>query len=167
MNTMAAEIIKLGIFIVIIYPCVSTNIFQSLGQSYREHLIQFREDSQFGNKPILDEYDFIVVGAGAAGATVARRLAEIPEWKILLLEAGGEEAFAISIPTMAHYWQFTDYNWNYNTENETHACKGLIGKYCPLPTGRGLGGSTIINNNIYTRGNVRDYDRWAEFGNLG
>lgn len=89
------------------------NIFQYLGQAYRKNLIQFREDPQFGNKPILDEYDFIVVGAGAAGATVARRLAEVPEWTVLLLEAGGEESLITSVPAIAHYLQFTDYNWGY------------------------------------------------------
>lgn len=165
---MAAGTVKLVILVVIICPCTSTNIFQFLGRSYREHLIRFREDGQFGNKPILDEYDFVVVGAGAAGATVARRLAEVSEWRILLLEAGGEQSLVTSlVPAFAPYWQFTDYNWNYGTENETRACKGLIGKRCPLPTGKGLGGGTIINNNIYARGNVGDFDGWAELGNEG
>jgi len=108
-----------------------------------------------------------VVGAGAAGATVARRLAEVSEWNILLLEAGGEESLITSFPAIAHYLQFTNYNWAYHTEKEPHACKGLINKWCPWPAGKGLGGSTIINNNMYTRGNVKDFDRWAEAGNVG
>lgn len=138
-----------------------------LGERYRANLIKLREDPLFGNKPILDEYDFIVVGAGAAGATVASRLAEIPEWKILLLEAGRQESLATSVPAIAHYFQFTDYNWAFKTEEEPNACKGVVNKRCVWPQGKGLGGSTIINNNIYTRGNVRDFDRWAEAGNPG
>lgn len=138
-----------------------------LGERYRSNLIEFREDPLFGNRPILDEYDFVVVGAGAAGAVVARRLAEVPEWKILLLEAGGEESLITSVPALAHYLQFTDYNWAYKTEEEPRACQGLPNKRCLWPAGKGLGGSTIINNNIYTRGNVRDFDRWAEAGNPG
>lgn len=164
---MTNRLIVLVIIQLIVCPCLSVNVFQYLGQSYRKNLIQFREDPLFGNKLILDEYDFIVVGAGAAGATVARRLAEVPEWNVLLLEAGGEESMITSIPAIAHYLQFTNYNWAYHTEEELHACKGLVNRTCPWPAGKGLGGSTIINNNMYTRGNVRDFDRWAEAGNPG
>lgn len=161
------RLIIFGIFLLIASPCFSIDIFRFLGQAYRKNLIKFYEDDQFGNKKILDEYDFIVVGAGAAGATVARRLAEVSGWNILLLEAGGEESLITSLPSIAHYLQFTNYNWAYHTEEELHACKGLINKTCPWPAGKGLGGSTIINNNLYTRGNVRDFDRWAEAGNPG
>lgn len=138
-----------------------------VGERYRANFIQLREDPLFGNLPILDEYDFVVVGAGASGAVVAKRLAEVPEWKILLLEAGHEESLITSLPSIAHYLQFTDYNWAYRTEEEPHACLGIVNKKCLWPAGKGLGGSTIINNNIYTRGNVRDFDRWAEAGNPG
>jgi len=164
---MVVRLIILVIVQLIVYPCHSVDIFQFLGQSYRKNLIQFREDPLFGNKVILDKYDFIVVGAGAAGAVVARRLAEVPEWNILLLEAGGEESLVTSIPAIAHYLQFTNYNWGYHTVEELHACKGLINRTCPWPAGKGLGGTTIINNNMYTRGNVRDFDNWAEAGNPG
>lgn len=163
---MTVRLIILGTFLLIAQPCLC-NIFNILGQSYRKNLIRFHEDRQFGNKLILKEYDFIVVGAGAAGATVARRLAEVSEWNILLLEAGGEESLITSIPAIAHYLQFTNYNWVYHTEKELYACKGLINQECPWPAGKGLGGSTIINNNMYARGNIRDFDRWAQAGNQG
>ncbi|XP_025203040.1 glucose dehydrogenase [FAD, quinone]-like [Melanaphis sacchari] len=157
------------IWFVSIQHCLTINLnaLSYLGERYRTNLIQFREDPLFGNKPILDEYDFIVVGAGASGATVARRLAEVPEWKILLLEAGKQESLATSVPAIAHYFQFTDFNWAFKTEEEPNACLGTVNKRCLWPQGKGLGGSTIINNNIYTRGNVRDFDRWAEAGNPG
>ncbi|XP_050436286.1 glucose dehydrogenase [FAD, quinone]-like [Adelges cooleyi] len=160
-------LLTFGITLEAVSLCMTIDIFGFLGRSYRASLIQFQEDPQFGNKPILNEYDFIVVGAGAAGATVARRLAEIGEWKVLLLEAGGEESLITSIPATAHFLQFTNYNWDYRTEEEPHACKGLVNKRCPWPAGKGIGGSTIINNNMYTRGNVKDFDGWAENGNPG
>jgi len=164
---MHVSLLAVGVVLQVARPCGSFDFLRYLGRSYRENLIRFREDAQFGDQPILDEYDFIVVGAGAAGATVARRLAEVPEWTVLLLEAGGEESMITSIPAIAHYLQFTNYNWAYRTEEESHACKGLVNRTCPWPAGKGLGGSTIINNNMYTRGNVRDFDRWAEAGNPG
>lgn len=166
-KNMDNRLIQFGICLSLVSSCLSFDILRFLGQSYRKNLIQFREDPQFGNKKILDEYDFIVVGAGAAGATVARRLAEVSEWNVLLLEAGGQESLITSLPAIAHYLQFTNYNWGYSTEKELYACKGLINERCPWPAGKGLGGSTIINNNMYTRGNVRDFDRWAEAGNSG
>lgn len=146
---------------------LNLNALTLFGERYRSNLIPFREDPLFGNKPILDEYDFVIVGAGAAGATVAARLAEVPEWKILLLEAGKQETFITSVPAIAHYLQFSDFNWAFKTEEEPKACQGHVNKRCLWPQGKGLGGSTIINNNIYTRGNVRDFDRWAEAGNNG
>jgi len=146
---------------------INLNALSHLGQRYRSNFIPFREDPLFGNKPVLDEYDFVVVGSGAAGATVARRLAEIPEWKVLLLEAGRQESLITSVPAIAHYFQFTDYNWAFKTEEEPRACLGHVNKKCLWPQGKGLGGSTIINNNIYTRGNAKDFDRWAEAGNPG
>ncbi|VVC33336.1 Glucose-methanol-choline oxidoreductase, N-terminal,FAD/NAD(P)-binding domain [Cinara cedri] len=106
------------------------------------------------------------MGAGAAGAPVARRLAEVPEWNILLLEAGGEESLINSFPAIAHYLQFTDYDWAYRTDKEPHACKGHTEKVYFWPAGKTLGDSTIIND-MYTRGNVRDFDWLAYAGNLG
>jgi len=164
---MFVGLIILGIVLQIACPCRSFDFLQYLGQSYRENLIRFREDAQFGDKSILDEYDFIVVGAGASGATVARRLAEVSEWNILLLEAGGEESMITSFPAIAHYLHFTDYNWGFRTEKELRACKGLINQRCLWPAGKGLGGSTIINGNMYTRGFANDFDRWEEAGNPG
>lgn len=170
MDTNISVTLAFSLWFICIQQClglINLNTLTYLGERYRSNLIAFREDPLFGNKPILDEYDFIVVGAGAAGATVARRLAEIPEWKILLLEAGKQESLATSVPSIAHYFQFTDYNWAFKTEEEPNACLGHVNKKCVWPQGKGVGGSTIINNNIYTRGNVRDFDRWAEAGNPG
>lgn len=127
----------------------------------------FREDPDFGNKPIFEEYDFIVVGSGPAGCVVANRLSENPQWNVLLLEAGGEETIVNQVSTIAHYLQFTNYNWNYITEQQSGACLGLKQGRCPWPAGKGTGGGSVINNNIYTRGNKQDFDSWAKAGNKG
>ncbi|KAI5695689.1 hypothetical protein M8J75_001924 [Diaphorina citri] len=103
----------------------------------------------------------------ASGCVVTNRLTENPDWKVLLLEAGDEENALTDIPETAHYLQFTKFNWNFTTEFQPGACRGLNNERCPWPAGRAVGGASVINNNIYTRGNPNDFDRWLEAGNVG
>ncbi|XP_018330738.1 glucose dehydrogenase [FAD, quinone] [Agrilus planipennis] len=114
-----------------------------------------------------ENYDFIVIGSGSAGGVVAARLSEIPEWKILLLEAGAPETPYTQIPGMAYHLQNTPYNWGYTTTPQESFCLGMEENKCACATGKALGGSTAINSMMYTRGNKRDYDLWADNGNLG
>lgn len=136
-------------------------------RTYRHKGFPFREDPDFGFKPILEEYDFIVVGSGPAGSVVANRLSENPNWTVLLLEAGDDESIFNQLTPIAHYLQFTNFNWGYVTEPQPKACLGLTNTRCPWPAGKGTGGSSLINNNIYTRGNRQDFDGWAKAGNPG
>lgn len=69
-------------------------------------------------------FDFIIIGSGSAGAVIANRLSEIPEWKILLLEAGGDETDFSDIPGEHTYLQGLRFNWNFNTVPQTTACLG-------------------------------------------
>ena len=62
---------------------------------------------------LLRSYDFIVVGAGSAGAVLANRLSENPAWKILLLEAGGDETEISDVPALAAYLQLGRMDWKY------------------------------------------------------
>ncbi|KAJ3664213.1 hypothetical protein Zmor_008400 [Zophobas morio] len=114
-----------------------------------------------------EHYDFIIIGAGAAGSVIANRLTEKPEWKVLLLEAGGPETPFTQIPKLAHLLQNTDYNWGYVTTPQKNWCKGMIDNQCAIAGGKALGGSTAINGMLYTRGNAKDYDKWADLGNDG
>ena len=78
------------------------------------------------NRLHLDtEYDFIIVGAGSAGAVVANRLSEISNWKVLLLEAGGQETELSDIPVQANDLQLGPLDWKYKTEPQPgRACIG-------------------------------------------
>uniref|UniRef100_A0A1A9WC50 Glucose-methanol-choline oxidoreductase N-terminal domain-containing protein n=1 Tax=Glossina brevipalpis TaxID=37001 RepID=A0A1A9WC50_9MUSC len=113
------------------------------------------------------EYDFIIVGAGAAGCALANRLSENPKWQIYLLEAGGLESIMHQVPAMAGFLQGTHSNWGYRSEPQQLSCWGMYGNRCALPRGKILGGTSSINFMIYNRGNRRDFDRWSEAGAEG
>ena len=118
---------------------------------------------------LLDEYDFVIVGAGSAGAVVANRLSENESWKILLLEAGGAENLVSEIPSAFFTLVSSSLDWGYKTTAED------IDKKKPIyadgrvkwPRGKALGGTSAINGMAYTRGNKKDYDAWEQQGNPG
>ncbi|XP_058062967.1 alcohol dehydrogenase [acceptor]-like isoform X2 [Anopheles bellator] len=112
----------------------------------------------------LEEYDFVIVGAGSAGSVVANRLSENPDWKVLLLEAGGDPPIESEVPYLALGLMHSPHVWNYYAEESATASKGYRnGSY--WPRGKMLGGCSSNNLMLYVRGNSRDYDRWEEQGN--
>jgi len=113
------------------------------------------------------EYDFVIIGAGTSGSTLANRLTEVPNWNVLLLEAGKDEIAITDIPILAAHYQLTDFNWGYRAQPQKDACLGLNDQRCSWPRGKGMGGTSIINYMIYTRGHPKDYDDWEAMGNPG
>jgi len=108
--------------------------------------------------------DFIVVGAGSAGAALASRLSESGRHQVLLLEAGGETHALSRVPiSFARFINRPGVNWLYAAEPE--AATG--GRSIPVPRGRMLGGSSAINGMVWVRGQRQDYDHWAQLGNRG
>ncbi len=107
-----------------------------------------------------ETFDHIVVGAGTAGCLLANRLSADPGVRVLLLEAGGSDAYHwVRIPVGYLYCignPRTD--WMYRTEPDP----GLNGRSLKYPRGKVLGGCSSINGMIYMRGQARDYDAWAE-----
>ena len=114
-------------------------------------------------------YDYIVVGAGSAGAVVASRLSEDPENTVLLLEAGGDytEDPVYHIPFRFFDLQKTKADWQYYTVPQKHSCQGMKDKRSMWPRGKVLGGSSIFNSMQYTRGSRHDYDEWETLGCTG
>lgn len=84
------------------------------------------------------------------------------QWKILLLEVGDVEHNLNQFPLLSGLAQFTDQNWKYTTEPQKDICLAMVAQRCAWPRGRALGGTSVINYMIYTRGNPEDYRRWAE-----
>ncbi|XP_048487320.1 glucose dehydrogenase [FAD, quinone] [Plutella xylostella] len=118
-------------------------------------------------RQVIEEYDFIIVGAGSAGCVLANRLSEVKSWKILLLEAGPEEPDVTSVPSFAPLLGSSNIDWQYRTQPEELTCRAQRGQTCPWFRGRTMGGSSAINYLVYMRGNRKDYDHWAELGNIG
>ena len=109
------------------------------------------------------EFDYVVVGAGASGCTVAARLAASGA-SVALLEAGGAEPNAAvdDIGGFVSLW-FSDLDWKLQTEPQS----GLGGRQIVINQGRILGGSTAINALMWVRGNRRNFDEWRSLGATG
>ena len=113
----------------------------------------------------LSEYDFIIVGGGTAGSVVANRLSEISNWKILVLEAGGDPPIESEIPADFLDIQHTKFDWNFYGDSR-YACKYSIHGNCYLPRGKMLGGASGGNYMIYIRGFPKNFDYWSnQLGN--
>ncbi|XP_054730329.1 glucose dehydrogenase [FAD, quinone]-like [Anastrepha obliqua] len=113
----------------------------------------------------LDTYDFVIVGAGTAGSVLASRLSENPDWKILLLEAGGDPPQESDIPELFFAIQHSNFTWNYQTEQSDKACWASKDKRCYWPRGKIIGGSGNINALLHIPGNPKDYNSWLQQGN--
>jgi len=112
----------------------------------------------------MQTYDYIVVGAGSAGAAVANRLSADPRNKVLLLEAGRASHPWSFIPIgMARLITNPAANWLYSSEPEA----STSGRRLPVPRGKLLGGSSSINGMVFVRGQAQDFDTWAQLGNRG
>ncbi|KAJ9574393.1 hypothetical protein L9F63_025962, partial [Diploptera punctata] len=141
----------------------------AIGLAYMRYNTVDPESRPIDVRDVFAEYDFIVIGAGSAGAVVANRLSEVPKWTVLLLEAGGDETEISDIPSLAGYLQLSDMDWKYQTAPPTESmyCRAMLGDRCNWPRGKVLGGSSVLNAMIYVRGNKHDYDHWAKLGNKG
>ncbi|XP_060852272.1 glucose dehydrogenase [FAD, quinone]-like [Rhopalosiphum padi] len=126
------------------------------------HAIIYPSDyaSALYEDPTQVTFDFIVVGGGSAGATVAARLSEIPEWNVLLLEAGGDPPEITENPLLWTQNLRTKFDWEFFSEKNDIFFKGMEQERCILSRGFGLGGSSSINAMIYLRGTVEDFNQW-------
>jgi choline dehydrogenase len=113
----------------------------------------------------MNEYDYIIVGAGAAGCVLANRLTADGRLRVLLLEAGGADHSPWLKVPIGYARTFNDpqYNWMY----EADADPGLDNRRSFWPRGKVLGGSTSINAMVFVRGQPADFDDWRAAGNPG
>jgi choline dehydrogenase len=111
------------------------------------------------------QFDFIIIGAGSAGATLAARLTENSLFSVCLIEAGVKDTSPfIHIPFgLAFLSRLTNLGWKYDTEPQSQ----LNDRKLFWPRGKVLGGSSSLNAMCYIRGVPEDYDRWSEMGATG
>ena len=113
----------------------------------------------------MDEFDYIIIGAGSAGCVLTNMLIKSGKYKVLLLEAGGKDNYPW-IHTPVGYYK-TMHNpktdWCFKTEPD----ETMENVSIPYPRGKTLGGSSSINGLLYIRGQEQDYDLWRQLGNKG
>ncbi|MFC3172684.1 GMC family oxidoreductase [Novosphingobium bradum] len=113
---------------------------------------------------MLDQYDYIIIGAGSAGSVIANKLSADPARSVLLIESGPDDKdFLVAMPRGVGKINNigSKFNWTYSA---------LTGGNRPAERwfkGKGLGGSSSVNGMVYMRGSPRDYDRWEQAGCTG
>lgn len=117
------------------------------------------------NSQPQETFDYVIIGAGAAGAIIANRLSIDPDVTVCVLEAGPSDWHPfLHIPSGFIKVLFNPaFTWQFSSEPTLNTA----GRRIPIPQGRTLGGSTSINGLAYNRGQPSDYDGWEQAGNRG
>jgi choline dehydrogenase len=113
----------------------------------------------------VENFDYVIVGAGSAGSVLANRLSEDGGSTVCVLEAGPRDWHPLIHIPAGFMYTLVDprVNWLYTSEPS----QWTAGRRIAAPRGKTLGGSSSINGHIYNRGQRLDFDGWAQRGNLG
>ncbi|XP_075977917.1 ecdysone oxidase-like [Anticarsia gemmatalis] len=145
------KLFNMLLVVVVLLRCIGVPTVQAvLGSDYTFPAGVLLKDGQ--------KFDYIVVGAGAAGAAAASRLA-LAGQEVLLIEAGGDPNIISKIPGAAMGLLGSEIDWQYETISNNKSCLSSTRQHCRFSRGKCLGGSTSINFMLYSRGNrLRDFE---------
>ncbi|CAE6487067.1 unnamed protein product [Rhizoctonia solani] len=118
------------------------------------------------NAFISRNYDYIIIGGGVVGLVIAARLSEDPNIHVAVLEAGGYSTGDSRTTIPAYFWKTLgdpEFDWLLKTAPQS----SVNGRRIPLPRGKTLGGTSVINTMTWFRGVREDYDALVELGNPG
>ncbi|CAG7834540.1 unnamed protein product [Allacma fusca] len=149
------------VIIPLLYLLAPALVLSLSSSSYYFDFFLSQLDSRNTDPFHFETYDFIVVGGGSAGAVVANRLSK--HNTVLLLESGGNPHPLTSVPVASPILlNQPPIDWLYETVPQMNSSFAFERNRIRWPRGRSLGGSSVLNNMIYMRGNPKDFDRWAE-----
>ncbi|ALC46368.1 ninaG, partial [Drosophila busckii] len=111
-------------------------------------------------------FDYVIVGAGTAGATLTSLLSKHSNGSVLLIEAGGSFGFLSRIPLLTTFQQKGINDWSFLSAPQKYSSKGLLDQRQCLPRGKGLGGSANLNYMLHFDGSPADFDSWHQLHNL-
>ena len=114
----------------------------------------------------LDQFDYVIVGAGSAGCVLANRLSADPAITVCLVEAGGCGQLHLD-PHSGRLLLHVRQSAHRLALSHRARSRDLNGRSIKYPRGRVLGGTSSINGMVYIRGQARDYDGWRQQGNVG
>ncbi|MGV6873243.1 GMC family oxidoreductase [Pseudochelatococcus sp. B33] len=116
-------------------------------------------DTSFNGRRLVPTHDIIICGSGSSGSVIARRLADNPDLKVLLIEAGGDDQRP-SVLEAARWPENlgSETDWGFAAE----ASARVNGRSIPMSMGKVLGGGSSINVMAWARGHKRDWDYYAE-----
>ncbi|KAK2466602.1 hypothetical protein APHAL10511_000860 [Amanita phalloides] len=135
--------------------------------SFANAKLSFLGSSGSYGKQLLENttFDYIVVGGGTAGLTVARRLTDSSSKRVLVIEPGGSGFNNPLVTVPGNEYQFigTSIDWLYFTQPQVHAANLSIN----LSSGKILGGDSSVNGLVWVRPPVAEYDAFEALGNAG
>ncbi|TQS33936.1 hypothetical protein Golomagni_05704, partial [Golovinomyces magnicellulatus] len=114
---------------------------------------------------VAQSFDYIIVGAGTAGLTLANRLSQDDKLTIALVDPGASEKDNAVVKDTLNWLEVSNtyINWNYTSVSQSHA----NGRKLQYSAGRGIGGTSLMNGMTYIRGDKAQFDAWEKLGNPG